>query len=138
MSATDHPVSTAGHEHRDISPATVLRWGAGIFALLILSATAMWLLLGRYDRELAAESPAPSPLAGYGPQEPPAPRLQGDPATDIARLRATEQQQLDGFGWVDRQAGTVRIPIERAMQLLAARGGRGGAPWTARPPRSRP
>src|SRR4029450_999386 len=62
MSAADHPVSTAGHEHRDISPATVLRWGAGIFALLILSATAMWFLLGRYDRELAAESPAPSPL----------------------------------------------------------------------------
>jgi hypothetical protein len=128
MSMAGQPVPTSGHERRDISPATVLRWGAGIFVLLILAATAMWLLLGRYDRELAAESPAPSPLAGYGPQEPPEPRLQVDPATDIARLRATEQQQLDGFGWVDRQAGTVRIPIERAMQLLAERRGSGGAP----------
>jgi hypothetical protein len=125
MSATDHPVSTAGHEHRDISPATVLRWGAGIFALLILSATAMWFLLGRYDRELAAESPAPSPLASYGPQEPPEPRLQVHPAADLAGLRATEQKQLDGYGWVDRQEGTVHIPIERAMQLLAERRGSG-------------
>jgi hypothetical protein len=125
MSAVEQPVPSSGHERRDISPATVLRWGAGIFVLLILAALAMWFLLGRYDRELAEESPAPSPLASYGPQEPPEPRLQVDPAADIARLRATEQTQLDGYGWVDRQGGSVHIPIERAMQLLAERRGSG-------------
>jgi hypothetical protein len=123
MSTVDQPVPATGHERRDISPATVVRWTAGIFALLILSAAAMWLLLGRYDRRLAEESPPPSPLADYGPQEPPEPRLQVDAAADIARLRATEQAQLDGYGWVDREGGTVHIPIERAMQLLAERRG---------------
>jgi hypothetical protein len=125
MSAVDHSVPGAGHEHRDISAASVVRWVAGIFALLIFAAGAMWLLLGRYDTRLAVESPPASPLAGYGPQEPPEPRLQVDPAADIARLHATERQQLDGYGWVDRQAGTVHIPIHRAMQLLTER--RGGA-----------
>jgi hypothetical protein len=125
MSAVDHSVPGAGHERRDINPATVVRFVAGIFALLILAATAMWLLLGRYDTRLAVESPPASPLAGYGPQEPPEPRLQVDPAADIARLHATERQQLDGYGWVDRQTGIVHIPIDRAMQLLAER--RGGA-----------
>jgi hypothetical protein len=125
MSATDESAPSTGHERRDVSAATVLRWGAGIFAVLVFSVAAMWLVLGRYDRELAAESPPASPLAGYGPQEPPEPRLQVDPAADIAGLRATEQQQLDGFGWVDRSAGTVHIPIDRAMQLLAERRGSG-------------
>ncbi len=125
MSAVDEPTPSTGHERRDVSAATVVRWGAGIFAVLVFSAATMWLLLGRYDRRLAAESPPASPLAGYGPQEPPEPRLQVDPAADIARLRATEQQQLDGFGWVDRSAGTVHIPINRAMQLLAERRGSG-------------
>jgi hypothetical protein len=123
MSAIDDPVPGAGHEHRDVNPASVVRFVAGIFALLILAAVAMWLLLGRYDTRLAVESPPASPLADYGPQEPPEPRLQVDPAADIARLHATERQQLDGYGWVDQQAGTVHIPIERAMQLLAERRG---------------
>jgi hypothetical protein len=125
MSALDQPASTAGHERRDIYPARVVQWGIGIFALLIFSAVAMWFLLGGYDRRLAEESPPASPLATYGPQEPPEPRLQVDAAADIARLRATEQAQLDGYGWVDRQGGTVHIPIERAMQLLAERRGSG-------------
>ncbi len=123
MSTLDQPVARSGHERRDISPASVVRWVIGVFVLLICSAVAMWFLLGRYDRDLAVESPPASPLASYGPQEPPAPRLQVDPAADIARLHAAEQERLTGYGWVDRGAGTVRIPIDRAMQLLAARRG---------------
>jgi hypothetical protein len=123
--APEQPVATSGHEHRDVSPATVVRWMIGIFVLLVVSAAAMWLLLGRYDRNLAAESPPASPLAGYGPQEPPEPRLQVDPAADIARLHAVEQERLAGYGWVDRNAGTVHIPIDRAMQLFTEQRGGG-------------
>src|SRR4029453_11982489 len=82
--APEQPVATSGHEHRDVSPATGGRWMIGIFVLLVVSAAAMWLLLGRYDRNLAAESPPASPLAGYGPQEPPEPRLQVGPARHLA------------------------------------------------------
>jgi hypothetical protein len=111
----------AGHERRDVRARTVVRWTAGIFGLLVVALTTMWLLLGRFDTRLAEESPPASPLADYAPKQPPEPRLQVDPGTDLARLRSTEQAQLDGYGWVDRQAGTVHIPIERAMQLLVER-----------------
>ncbi len=34
-------------------------------------------------------------------------------------LRAKQKQQLTGYGWVDRDAGVARIPIERAIDLRA-------------------
>ena len=50
---------------------------------------------------------------------PPQPRLQADPAADLAAQRAREQAQLDGYAWVDRDAGIARIPVDRAMDILA-------------------
>jgi len=50
------------------------------------------------------------------------PRLQIDPALDLARMRARDLRELSTSAWVDRKAGVFRIPIERAMQLLAERG----------------
>src|SRR5690606_37876359 len=34
-------------------------------------------------------------------------------------LRPSEGHQLEGYGWVDRDAGVARIPIEEAMKLVA-------------------
>jgi hypothetical protein len=124
MSAIDQ-ASLAGHERRDVRARTVVRWTAAVFGLIVFAAATMWLLLGRFDTRLAEESAPASPLASYAPQEPPAPRLQVDPSADLARLRSTEQAQLDGYAWVDRGAGTVRIPIERAMKLLVERRAKG-------------
>ena len=53
---------------------------------------------------------------------PPEPRLQTSPETDLARLLARDRQQLASVGWVDRNTGTVHIPVDRAMQILAGRG----------------
>ncbi len=52
---------------------------------------------------------------------PPVPRLQTDAPRDLRSMRAREEEALDGYGWVDRNAGIVRIPIDRAMDLLARR-----------------
>jgi hypothetical protein len=50
---------------------------------------------------------------------PPEPRLQRDPAKDLAAERRREQAWLDGYAWVDRDAGIARIPIGRALDILA-------------------
>ena len=60
--------------------------------------------------------------ATQGAVEPPAPRIQASPATDLRDLRAYEDSQLNSYGWVDKQKGTVRIPIERAIELVARQG----------------
>ena len=53
----------------------------------------------------------------------PAPRVQVDNGDeDIATLHAKEDLLLDHYTWIDEQKGTVRIPIERAMELIAQQG----------------
>jgi hypothetical protein len=52
--------------------------------------------------------------------EPPKPRLQIQPSIDLAAMRRAEDARLHSYAWIDRSAGVVRIPIDRAMDLLAA------------------
>ena len=53
----------------------------------------------------------------------PTPRLlEDDGNQDVAELHAREDILLDNYSWVDRSKGKVRIPIERAMELIAQRG----------------
>lgn len=56
-------------------------------------------------------------------QQFPAPRLQTDDGNqDVADLHAREDLLLENYTRVDGKPGTVRIPIERAMELIAQRG----------------
>ena len=53
----------------------------------------------------------------------PTPRLQTDDGNEeIAEMHAREDLLLDYYSWVDRSSGKVRIPIARAMQLIAQHG----------------
>ncbi|MBB6146461.1 hypothetical protein HNQ77_004433 [Silvibacterium bohemicum] len=53
----------------------------------------------------------------------PTPRLQVDDGNqDVAGLHEREDLLLDHYSWIDRGQGKVRIPIERAMELIAQRG----------------
>ncbi len=53
----------------------------------------------------------------------PQPRLQIDDGNqEIADLHAKEDLLLENYSWVDKSQGKVRIPIERAMELVAEQG----------------
>jgi len=52
----------------------------------------------------------------------PPPRLERNERIEIYDFRLEEEQTLNSYGWVDEKAGVIRIPIERAMQLVAQRG----------------
>jgi hypothetical protein len=55
-------------------------------------------------------------------QQFPEPRLETDERAEINDFRRNEEETLRSYAWVDKDAGTVRIPIDRAMQLIAERG----------------
>jgi hypothetical protein len=53
----------------------------------------------------------------------PTPRVQSDDGNqDVADLHTREDLLLSNYTWVDESKGTIRIPIERAMELIAQRG----------------
>jgi hypothetical protein len=53
----------------------------------------------------------------------PTPRLLNDDGDqDVADLHAREDLLLDNYTWVDQSKGTVRIPVDRAMEIIAQQG----------------
>jgi hypothetical protein len=76
----------------------------------------------------------------------PEPVLQKDPQADLKRFELEQRMALSGHGWVDRQQGLVRIPIDEAMRIIAAQGEHaydppdplGSAPNTGKPTEGRP
>lgn len=114
------PAPGIGHEKRDVRFAPVLIGAALIVAMVIAAAAGMLRLYGSLASREAARSAPANPLSASVPALPPEPRLQADPVADLRALRAAEQAILDGYGWLDREAGVARIPIERAMDLIAA------------------
>ena len=46
------------------------------------------------------------------------------PVVDMDEMRTAENEALSNAGWVDKQKGIVRIPIERAKQLVVQKGGK--------------
>ena len=98
-------------------------FGVGLVALCVLSLALLALLYQYFNRREAAKN-VPSIAAGMKierGQLPPEPRLQTTPEPDLKQIRAVEDQILGSYAWVDRARGVVRIPIDRAMDLLAAR-----------------
>lgn len=53
---------------------------------------------------------------------PPLPRLQQRPALDIQAFRETENQRLTKYAVIDKTAGIVQVPVERAMEIVAEKG----------------
>jgi hypothetical protein len=49
------------------------------------------------------------------------PRLQTEDVRDMEELRRAEDAKLNGYQWIDKNAGKVSIPIERAMELIVER-----------------
>jgi hypothetical protein len=120
---TPPPDATAGHEERDVRLRPLAYTAALLTAIVIAVFVAMQVLLNVLAGVQSRRSAAPSPLAGaYGMKEPPEPRLQTHPVADLQTLRARDADRLSGYGWVDRDARLVRIPIERAIDLVAERG----------------
>ena len=77
-------------------------------------------LFGYFNGREGVKVPAEYPLAAsQGHHEPPEPRLQTAPRQDLADMRAKEDEVLGSYGWVDKNAGVVRIPIDAAMKLGA-------------------
>lgn len=116
------PDVAAGHEVSDVSVPGLVTFLVGLIASL---AVVVFLVAGFfYFLGVRAEErdPPPPPLAELRPTQPPAPRLQASPASEMATMLDEQNSALVQTKWIDKEQQVVRIPIERAMQLVAQRG----------------
>jgi hypothetical protein len=113
----------AGHETRDISIRAIVGFGLALAVLTGIVLAAMWGVFRVFERrENQRDQPLPPMIAANLRRTPSGPRLEPDPLAPRRRLRAQESAVLTTAGWVDRDHGVVRIPIDRAMELLVEKG----------------
>jgi hypothetical protein len=113
----------AGHELSDAQAAPILKVLAFLAAVSIGAAVLMVFFYNYLESREATEKTARYPMAaGTTRPLPPPPRLQNYPFQDIKDLRQEERRLLDTYEWVDKNKGVVRIPIDRAIEVLAEKG----------------
>jgi len=117
----------AGFETTDVHPHGVSLAALGLIvfcALLLLGIAVLYRVLashhGKAERDTAGEHVALS--VAQSVRQIPGPRLQVVPEADLATMRMRDEEELNRYGWIDKQAGLVQIPLERAIQLIAQRG----------------
>jgi hypothetical protein len=119
----EHPANPVDHEHSDVNIRAILGFGVALVVVAAVIHLLIYVLFGYFTSRENAKVAAEYPLAAAaGNRVPPEPRLQTDPRQDLADLRAKEDELLGSYGWVDKNAGVVRIPIDAAMKLTLERG----------------
>jgi len=107
------------HERTDVDVPRIALVAAGLVAIAVVVHVALWFQMRGLWSARERALPPPVPVASARPEAPPEPRLQTSPEEDLRALHREEDEQLESYGWVDRQAGVIRVPIERAMELVA-------------------
>jgi len=119
--ATSNP--EVHHEHSDVNIAGIFGFAAALFIVAVVIHLVVYVLFRYFDAREAERVTPQFPLAITQENRlPPEPRLQTDPRQDLADLRAREDKTLTTYGWVDKNTGVARIPIEAAMKLTVERG----------------
>jgi hypothetical protein len=110
-------------EHSDVDASSLLKYGFWLVVTTAVVVVILWRLYFVFVAQEAARQ-APPPVMKVDPEamSVPLPNLQTLPNLDLAAFRAREDSVLHSYGWMDKEAGVVRIPIEEAMRLLAERG----------------
>jgi len=115
--APPHSLDTS-HETADIDGKRVWETAGVLAGTIVLAgfmaAGAIALIGTMLGRPLARINPPPIQM--------PSPPLQSAPPLDLRALRAEKHALLSQYAWIDRAQGVVRIPIDRAIEIMIERG----------------
>ncbi|HTS68622.1 MAG TPA: hypothetical protein VMO17_06530 [Terriglobia bacterium] len=138
--SADKPGKTSrGYEGSEVNVGRLFAFAAGVVGLVVVGVLGSAAVFHFFVRHQPLGPPA-SPFENVRTL-PPEPRLQTTAPLDLKHYRADEEKILGTYGWVDSQAGVVRIPVDRAIDLLLQKGypvrnspqAEGGPPKTPRP-----
>ncbi len=111
------------YEHTDASVWIIVKFLFWLAASAVVIHIGLGLLYGlMIDRALDTGERQYPLAATQGERLPPAPRLQQFPQNELYQFRLGEEAFLSGYGWMNKEAGIVHIPINEAMRLTVERG----------------
>jgi hypothetical protein len=110
-----------GYELSDLRPGYIALFGIALTAVIV-AATVVASLLIHFKAAEFSRQETPLPRLAQEREATPGPRLQVGANKDLRQMRAGEDAVLNSYEWVDKSSGSVRIPIERAMEIVAKKG----------------
>jgi hypothetical protein len=114
---------TVAHETTDADARAITRFGIALAFIVILSQLLLWWMFDHLSgRQAKLSPPVPALIRAQAPREPPEPRLQGNPQHDMNKMLEDEDAVLNHYGWVDPDRGIVRLPADRALEIVAQKG----------------
>ncbi len=125
--AVQHGVET-GDFDREINVRGILWSGFWLTAGTLVAVLLMWWFLRGFQVYDEHHEVKMMPMMARNPQQPPpGPRLQPenpseDRNKDMADMREAEDKSLGHAGWVDQQGGTLRVPVDVAIDAIVQRG----------------
>ena len=123
----DRPTSASrstaspAYETRDANARGVFTFLVILGIVLVVVYLACWGMFRYFSAHAVAGSATDSPFADTR-QLPLGPQLQVNPRQDWLKYREEQEKSLETYEWVNRSAGPVRVPIEKAMELLVKKG----------------
>ena len=116
-----HPVAPSpngtGHEQREVSVRFIV---VSLITLLIGAFLVCLLTVGIF--QYFHNTYLPPQVTYTQPTLPPEPRVEDKPYLQLQNVRKLEDHVLTSYAWVDQREGTVRIPIDRAIDIVAQKG----------------
>ena len=116
--STAEPAASPGYEVTDVHPSPLAKTAAVLGGLVLFSIVAMVVLFKVFEYYEPRTDRPRHPLADSRYVSS-APRLQPDPPALKEELRAVENHVLTSYDWADKEKRLVRIPIERAIELVS-------------------
>lgn len=108
-----------GHEPEGIDARAIWAFAAALVATVVLTMALTWFLLRKL---VAYEGNENIPPAQQVPRAAGAPNVDANQIVEVQRLRELEADLLNNYEWVDSSTGVARIPIDRAMAIVAEKG----------------
>lgn len=109
-------------DDREIALGFLWKATLGLVAIALLIHVGLYVMDGMFAAADERRERRPTALEAAGRGLPPEPRLQAAAATDLADIRGEEVRRLASWEWLSPARTAARIPIERAMEIVAARG----------------
>ena len=132
-----HPGHETEYEHEDLGTRGVFAFMIGLAVIgvvIYFIIVGMYTFLDKYERsQMSTASPLVTSKGAMSRvvtqadmdktfKDNGAPMLETNERGQFRDFLMDQENQLNSYGWVDKDAGVAHIPIERAMELIVQRG----------------